>query len=47
MHDGAGLHRGYIVRDILREMQIRVMSWPSYSPDSNPIIREPMGFNEG
>ena len=37
MHDGAGPHRGNIVKDILREMQIRVMSWPPYSPDLNPI----------
>jgi transposase len=37
MHDGAGPHRGHIVKDILREMNIRVMSWPPYSPDLNPI----------
>jgi transposase len=37
MHDGAGPHRGHIVRDILREMAIRVMEWPPYSPDLNPI----------
>ena len=37
MHDGAGPHRGLIVRDILQEMHIRVMEWPPYSPDLNPI----------
>jgi hypothetical protein len=37
MHDGAGPHRGHIVRDILREMEIRVMQWFPYSPDLNPI----------
>jgi transposase len=37
MHDGARPHPGHIVRDILREMQIRVMFWPPYSPDLNPI----------
>ncbi len=37
MHDSAGPHRGLIVRDILREMEIRVMSWPLYSPNLNPI----------
>jgi transposase len=37
MYNGAGPHCGHIVRDILREMEIRVMSWPPYSPDLNPI----------
>ncbi|CZT13847.1 uncharacterized protein RAG0_17344 [Rhynchosporium agropyri] len=37
MHDGAGPHRGNIVKQILREMNIRVMSWPPYSLDLNPI----------
>lgn len=37
MHDGAGPHRGNIVKEILREMHIRVMEWPPYSPDLNPI----------
>ena len=37
MHDGAGPHRGLIVKEILREMEIRVMEWPPYSPDLNPI----------
>jgi transposase len=37
MHNGAGPHRGHIVKNILREMNIRVMSWPLYSPDLNPI----------
>jgi transposase len=37
MHNGAGPYRGHVVRDILREMQIRVTSWPPYSPGLNPI----------
>lgn len=37
MHDGAGVHRGNIVKSLLREMEIRVMEWPPYSPDLNPI----------
>jgi transposase len=37
MHDGAGPHRGHIVVDLLRQMGIRVMRWPPYSPDLNPI----------
>jgi hypothetical protein len=37
MHDGAGPHRGHIVRDLLRQMDIKVMRWPPYSPDLNPI----------
>jgi transposase len=37
MHDRAGPHRGLIIRDILREMGIRVMEWLPYSPDLNPI----------
>lgn len=37
MYDGAGPHRGLIVREILGEMQIRVMNWPPYSSDLNPI----------
>ena len=27
MHDGAGQHRGHIVTDILRQMEIKVMVW--------------------
>ena len=37
MHDEAGPHRGNIVKEILQEMHIRVMEWPPYSPDLNPI----------
>jgi transposase len=37
MHDGAGPHRRHVVRDILVEMNIRVMHWPPYSPDLNLI----------
>jgi hypothetical protein len=37
MHDGASTHTAYIIGAILREMGIRVMVWPPYSPDLNPI----------
>jgi hypothetical protein len=37
MHDGAGPHRGLIVLAKLRQLGIRVMIWPPYSPDLNPI----------
>ncbi|KAK0105233.1 hypothetical protein ONS95_015028 [Cadophora gregata] len=37
IHDSAGPHRGNIVKQLLEEMAIRVMEWPPYSPDLNPI----------
>ncbi len=37
MHDGASPYRGLIIKDILREMGIRVIEWPPYSPDLNLI----------
>jgi transposase len=37
MHDNAPVHTAYIVRDLLQEMDIEVMTWPPYSPDLNPI----------
>lgn len=37
MHDNASVHTSHIVYDILRDMGIRVMVWPPYSPDLNPI----------
>jgi transposase len=37
MHDSASVHTAHIVRNILRDMGIRVMIWPPYSPDLNPI----------
>lgn len=37
MHDGASVHRAYIVRDLLAAMDINVMELPPYSPDLNPI----------
>jgi transposase len=36
-HDGAGPHRCHIVTDLLGQMDIKVMAWPPYSPDLNPI----------
>jgi transposase len=37
MHDNASVHTARIVKRILEEMGIRVMIWPPYSPDLNPI----------
>lgn len=37
MHDGASTHTAHIVRDLLQEMRIKIMIWPPYSPDLNPI----------
>ena len=37
MHDSAGPYRGNIVKEALAELGIRLMNWPSYSPDLNPI----------
>lgn len=37
MHDGASVHRAYIVRELLENMGVEVMIWPPYSPDLNPI----------
>jgi transposase len=37
MHDGASVHRAYIVQQLLEDMGVEVMVWPPYSPDLNPI----------
>jgi hypothetical protein len=37
MHNGASIHTSHIIRDLLGEMQIRVIEWPTYSPNLNPI----------
>ncbi|PSN32920.1 Transposable element Tcb2 transposase [Blattella germanica] len=37
MHDNARCHTAQTTRDVLQECQIRVMDWPAYSPDLNPI----------
>lgn len=37
MHDNASIHTAGIVSDWLREKGYRVMVWPPYSPDLNPI----------
>ena len=37
MQDGASVHTAYIVGAILKELGIKVMKWPPYSPDLNPI----------
>lgn len=37
MHDNASVHTARVVRAILQELGIRVMVWPPYSPDLNPI----------
>jgi transposase len=37
IHNGAGPYRGYLVKEALAEIGIRVMVWPPYSPDLNLI----------
>ena len=36
-HDDAPTHTAYIVRGLLREMNLTVMDWPPYAPDLNSI----------
>jgi transposase len=37
MHDNAPIHTAHIIRQWLQEYGIKVMGWPPYSPDLNPI----------
>ena len=37
LHDNAPIHTAHEVGDYLQETTYNVMSWPSYSPDLNPI----------
>jgi len=45
MQDGAGIHRGTLVRNWLSQIQargisgrtVKLVKWPPYSPDMNPI----------
>lgn len=37
MHDNARPHTARIVQDYIAEVGFRVMEWPAYSPDLNPI----------
>jgi hypothetical protein len=37
MHDNASVHKAYIVRELLQDLNITVMEWPPYSSDLNPI----------
>jgi hypothetical protein len=37
IHDGASVHTACIVRAIFQEMRVKVIVWPPYSPDLNPI----------
>ena len=37
MHDNASVHTARIVTAILRDLEVRVMIWPPYSPDLNSI----------
>lgn len=37
MHDNARVHTASIVRSLLKAMGLKVMVWPPYSPDLNPI----------
>ena len=29
MHDGTPVHVAYIIRNLLREIEVRVMNWPA------------------
>ncbi|ENN74762.1 hypothetical protein YQE_08670, partial [Dendroctonus ponderosae] len=37
IHDDARQHTARIVQDYIAEVGFRVMEWPAYSPDLNPI----------
>ena len=37
MHNNAPVHTANIVKQILKELHIQVMTWPLYSPDLNLI----------
>ena len=37
MHDNALVHTAHIIRDYLQEEGIKVIDWPPYSPDLDPI----------
>ena len=37
MHDNARVHTAGVVTALLAELDVRVMIWPPYSPDLNPI----------
>lgn len=37
MHDNAPVHTAHIVQGLLTDRRIKVMEWPPYSPDLNPI----------
>ena len=37
MHDNASAHRSRVAQDFLEDAGISVLSWPSISPDLNPI----------
>jgi transposase len=37
MHDNAGIHRARKVQEFIQRHRIRVINWPPYSPDLNPV----------
>jgi len=37
MHDNASIHTAQATREFLKEHGIRVIEWPPYLPDLNPI----------
>ena len=37
MHDNDPKHTSGVIKDWLKEKKIQTLSWPSFSPDLNPI----------
>ena len=37
MQDNASIHKAHKVTEFFEEIGIKVMAWPLYSPDLNPI----------
>jgi transposase len=37
MHNNTPVHTAQIIQDLLEELYIKVMIWPPYLPDLNPI----------
>ena len=37
MHDGASIHRAGVSTALVQQHNVRVLDWPSHSPDLNPV----------